>query len=64
MEFRGKIIAVLPLQKGVSKSSGNEWKKQEYVIENHDQYPRKMCFNLWSEGVQRAVVQRHPRMEG
>ncbi|WP_347081880.1 DUF3127 domain-containing protein, partial [Bacteroides uniformis] len=31
---------------GVSKS-GNEWKSQEYVIEDHGQYPRKMCFDVF-----------------
>lgn len=47
MEFTGKIIAILPPRDGVSKSSGNAWKAQEYVIENHDQYPRKMCFDVF-----------------
>ena len=47
MEFTGKIIAILPPRGGVSKTSGNEWKAQEYVIENHDQYPRKMCFDIF-----------------
>ena len=47
MELSGKIIAVLPAREGVSKSSGNPWKTQEYVLETHDQYPRKMCFNLF-----------------
>jgi hypothetical protein len=46
MELSGKIIAVLPAREGVSKS-GNPWKTQEYVLETHDQYPRKMCFNLF-----------------
>ena len=46
MEFTGKIIAVLPARGGVSKT-GNEWKSQEFVIENHDQYPRKMCFDVF-----------------
>ena len=44
MEFTGKIIAVMPPRTGTSKSTGNEWKVQEYVIESHDQYPKKMCF--------------------
>lgn len=57
MDFRGKIIAVMPLQKGISKANGNEWKKQEYVIENHDQYPRKMCFNLWSDKIDQFNIQ-------
>mgnify|MGYP003263482818 CR=1 FL=1 len=44
MELAGKVIAVLEPRSGVSKT-GNEWKVQEYVIETHDQYPRKMCFD-------------------
>lgn len=46
MEFTGKIIAILPPRGGVSKS-GNEWKVQEFVIEDHGQYPRKMCFDVF-----------------
>ena len=47
MEFTGKIIAILSPRGGVSKTSGNEWKSQEYAIENYDQYPRKMCFDVF-----------------
>ena len=36
MEITGKIIQVLPEVGGISKA-GNEWKKQEYVLETHDQ---------------------------
>ena len=46
MEFTGKIIAILQPRGGVSKT-GNEWKAQEYVIEDHGQYPRKMCFDVF-----------------
>ena len=46
MEISGKIIAVMPEQGGVSKA-GNEWKKQEYVLETHDQYPKKVCFQIF-----------------
>ena len=46
MEITGKIIAVLPERGGVSKT-GNEWKMQEYVIETHEQYPKKICFNVF-----------------
>ena len=46
MEITGKIIAVLPERGGVSKT-GNEWKMQEYVLETHEQFPRKMCFNVF-----------------
>jgi len=47
MEITGKIIAVLPEQSGVSARTGNAWKSQEFVIETHDQYPRKCCFRVF-----------------
>lgn len=46
MEITGKIIAVLEARGGISKT-GNEWKMQEYVLETHEQYPRKICFNVF-----------------
>lgn len=46
MEIEGKIIAVLPAREGVS-SRGTNWKSQDYVIETHEQYPRKCCFNVF-----------------
>lgn len=56
MELSGKIIAVLPLQSGTGKT-GNEWKKQDYVVETHDQYPRRMCFNLWGDRIDQFAIQ-------
>ena len=46
MEITGKIIAVLQERGGVSKT-GNEWKMQEYVLETHEQFPKKLCFNVF-----------------
>jgi hypothetical protein len=57
MEITGKIIAVLPAQGGVSKT-GNEWKKQEYVLETHDQYPKKVCFQIFgTDKIDLAAIQ-------
>lgn len=33
MELTGKISVVMPAQSGVSQSTGNAWKSQEYVID-------------------------------
>ena len=51
MEIRGHIVQILPLQSGVSQASGREWKKQEYILETGDQYPRKVCFQLFGDRV-------------
>lgn len=45
MDLQGKIIAVLPERSGVS--ARGEWKSQSFVIETHDQYPRKMVFDIF-----------------
>lgn len=49
MEITGKIIAVLPANSGVSARTGNAWMSQEYVLETHDTYPRKVCFRIFGE---------------
>lgn len=51
MEIQGKIIAALPEVTGISKTTGNPWKKRDYVLETHDQYPRKVAFDLFGDKV-------------
>lgn len=46
MELQGRIIAALPERGGVSQR-GTEWKVQEFVIETHEQYPKKMVFEVF-----------------
>jgi len=50
MEIKGKIIQVLPQQSGVSKQ-GNAWRKQEYVLETLDSYPKRVKFDLFGDRV-------------
>ncbi|MGM9704365.1 MAG: DUF3127 domain-containing protein [Prevotella sp.] len=45
MELQGKIIAALPERSGTS--ARGEWKAQDFVIETHDAYPRKMVFSVF-----------------
>ena len=49
MEIKGKIIRVLPLQKGEGKNG--PWKKQDYVLETQEKVARKVCFSLWGEKI-------------
>lgn len=56
MEIKGHIIQVLPQASGVSKQ-GNNWKKQEYVLETIENYPRKVCFNLFGDKVDQYPLQ-------
>ena len=58
MEITGKIIAVLPAKEGVSQSTGNPWKCQDYVIETSEMYPKRCCFNVFgAEKIQEMNIQ-------
>lgn len=58
MEITGKIIVVMPAREGVSQSSGNPWKSQDYVIETQEMYPKKCCFNVFgAEKIQQFNIQ-------
>ena len=54
MEISGKIIAVLPLQSGQGKNG--LWRSQDYVLETADQYPKKVCFNLFNEKIDKFPI--------
>ncbi len=49
LELIGKIITKLPLQSGVS--SRGEWKKQDFIIETQEQYPKQICVTCWGERI-------------
>ena len=47
MEIIGKAIAALPVKSGVSQRTGEQWQSREYVIETQEQFPKKMCFEVF-----------------
>lgn len=48
MEVKGKIIQKFDLQSGTSKA-GNPWKKQNYLLETLDSFPRKIYFDFFGD---------------
>ena len=58
MDITGRIIAVLPERGGVSQRSGSEWKVGTYVLETQEQYPKKVCFEVFgTERLQQFNIQ-------
>lgn len=47
MDIIGKAIAALPVKSGVSQRTGEQWQSREYVIETQEQYPKRMCFEVF-----------------
>ena len=48
LSVKGKIDKILKPESGVSRV-GNQWNKQEFVIETVEQFPRKVCFTLFGD---------------
>lgn len=49
MEITGKIVQILPEETGEGKNG--PWKKQNFVLETQDQYPKKVCITVWGDKV-------------
>jgi len=50
LSVKGKVDQILKTESGVSRA-GKEWKKQDFIIETDEQYPKKVCFTLFGDKV-------------
>lgn len=50
MDITGKIIAVLPTRSGTS-ARGTQWSSQTAVIETHEQYPKRVAFDVLGDKI-------------
>lgn len=46
LEVTGKIIKILPIQKGTSKE-GKEWQKQIFLVDNNAEYNSLFAFEVF-----------------
>lgn len=50
LSLQGKLTKVLPVQSGVGKNSGKEWKRQSFVIEIQDgSYTSEVAFDIFGD---------------
>lgn len=49
MEISGKIIAATDVRSGESARTGSKWMAQDFVIETHEQYPKRCVFSVFGE---------------
>lgn len=57
MEINGKVLQMLPMQSGTSQRTGNAWRKQEYVMETYDRFPRKIFFGFFGDAIDQYPIQ-------
>ena len=49
MDISGKILQLLPVQTGQGRNG--TWKKQEFILETGDNYPKKVCIAVWGDKI-------------
>jgi hypothetical protein len=58
----GRIIAVMQMKTGTSQKG--TWASQEYVLETHDSYPQKVCFEVFgTEKIQQFNIQMNDEVD-
>jgi len=49
MEISGKIIQILPEETGEGRNGA--WRKQNFILETQDQFPKKVCITVWGDKI-------------
>lgn len=58
----GRIIAVMQMKTGTSQKG--TWASQKYVLETHDSYPQKVCFEVFgTEKIQQFNIQMNDEVD-
>ena len=60
MDIQGKIIRLLEEQKGEGRNGA--WRKQEYILETEEKFPKKICFNLWGDKIDQFDIKEGSRI--
>ncbi|MDR8390876.1 DUF3127 domain-containing protein [Aliifodinibius sp. S!AR15-10] len=55
VQIKGKVDQILEEQSGTGKNG--PWRKQEFILETQDQYPKKVCITQWGEKIDEFDVQ-------
>lgn len=49
LQIKGKVTQILEEQSGTSKNG--PWRKQEFILETQEQYPKEVCIVQWGDKI-------------
>lgn len=50
LSLQGSLKKIFPVQSGVGRNNGKEWKRQSFVIEIQDgSFPTEVAFDVWGD---------------
>lgn len=54
LKISGRIQKVLPLATGEGRNG--VWRKQEFILETDDQYPKLICIAAWGDKIDENII--------
>lgn len=61
MNLQGKIVEVRDEQSG--ESAKGPWRKQEYILQTDGEYPKKICFMVWSDKIDEFAIKENETVD-
>ncbi|HKK46029.1 MAG TPA: DUF3127 domain-containing protein [Balneolaceae bacterium] len=55
IQIKGKVTQILEEQSGTGKNG--PWRKQEFILETQDQYPKEICMVQWGDKIDEFNLQ-------
>jgi len=55
LQIKGKVTQILDEQSGTGKNG--PWRKQEFILETQEQYPKEICIVQWGDKIDEFDVQ-------
>jgi hypothetical protein len=56
LKIEGKVTQILEEQSGTGKNG--PWRKQEFILETQEQYPKQVCITQWGDKIDEFDVQK------
>jgi hypothetical protein len=56
----GKVTQILEEQSGTSKNG--PWRKQDFILETEDRYPKPVCITQWGDDIDAFAVREGERL--
>lgn len=57
MDISGIVLNVFP-EVGGARQSGGNWRKQDFLLETQDQYPKKVLMQIWGDKIDQFALKQ------
>lgn len=54
LKIKGKVVEILEEQSGTGKNG--PWRKQDFILETKEKYPKKVCITQWGDKIDKFDI--------